>query len=293
MTKEQLFKNYIYPIATLSGAIIGVGFFALPYITMKVGIWIMLAYFFALGFLVILIHLMYGQVALKTPDFKRFPGFVNFHLGKWFGRFSLLSTTLGSFGVLLVYLIIGSHFLSSVFLPIFGGSKLLYVFIYFTLASLIIYFGIKIVSKVELGVLIFLLLVLFLIFIKGFSQFSLSNIFISNFKFEISNFFLPYGAVMFSLWGTGMIPEAEEMLGKNKKLIKKIIIFSILIPAVISLFYLFSFRHLGQRHDRVGSGGIKNLFRKWSGEFRNFSRRCHNICRIYHIRAYLEENVNF
>lgn len=239
MTKEQLLKNYIYPIATLSGSIIGVGFFALPYITMKVGIWIMLAYFFALGFLVILIHLMYGQVALKTPDFKRFPGFVNFHLGKWFGRFSLVSTALGSFGVLLVYLIIGSQFLSSVFLPIFGGSKLLYVFIYFALASLIIYFGIKIVSKIELGVLVFLLLVLFWIFIKGFSQIKIDNLFIGNTDFGIKNLFLPYGAIMFSLWGTGMIPEAEEMLGKNKKLIKKIIITSILIPAVIYLFFVF------------------------------------------------------
>src|SRR3989344_7224115 len=180
MVKKGLLRNYIYPIATLSGSIIGVGFFALPYITLKVGILTMLAYFLVLGFLVTLIHLMYAEVALKTPDFKRLPGFVGFHLGKWFGRLSLFFTTVGSFGVLLVYLIIGSDFLSNVFLPILGGNKLLYVFIYFALASLIIYFGIKIVSKVELGVICFLLLVLVLIFIKGFSQIKISNLFIGN-----------------------------------------------------------------------------------------------------------------
>ena len=239
MVNEELFKNYIYPVATLSGSIIGVGFFALPYITLKVGIWIMLAYFLVLGFLIILIHLMYGEIALKTPDFKRFPGFVGFHLGKWFGRLSLILTTMGSFGVLLVYLIVGSDFLSNVFLPIFGGSKILYAFIYFTLASLIIYFGIKIVSKIELAVLCFLLLVLFLIFIKKFSQFNLNNIFITNIDLGIKNLFLPYGAIMFSLWGMGMIPETEEMLGRNKKLIKNIIIAAILIPAVIYLFFIF------------------------------------------------------
>ncbi|MEK7541099.1 MAG: aromatic amino acid transport family protein [Patescibacteria group bacterium] len=243
---KKFLESYIYPVATLSGAIIGVGFFSLPYITMKVGIWVMLAYFLVLGSLIILIHLMYGEVALKTPDFKRFPGFVNFHLGKWFGRFSLVSTVLGSFGVLLVYLIIGSQFLSSIFLPIFGGSKLLYVFIYFALASLIIYFGIKIVSKVELGVLVFLLSVLVLIFIKGFSQIKIDNLFIENIDFGIKDLFLPYGAIIFSLWGTGMIPEAEEMLNKNlfarqagKKLIKKIIIIAILIPTAIYLFFIF------------------------------------------------------
>jgi len=239
MFKQQFFKNYIYPIVTLSGAIIGVGFFALPYIAMKSGIFLMLAYFFVLGFLIILIHLMYSEVALKTPDFKRFPGFVNFHLGEWLGRFSFVSTTLGSFGVLLVYLIIGSEFLSSVFLPIFGGSKLLYVFAYFIAGSLIIYFGIKIVSRIELGVLVFLILVLFLILIKGFTQIKISNFFIGNVDFGIKNLFLPYGAIMFSLWGTGMIPEAEEMLGKNKKPIKKIIAIAILIPAIIYLFFIF------------------------------------------------------
>jgi amino acid permease len=239
MFSKNIFQNYVLPIATISGSIIGVGFFSLPYIALKSGIWLILAYFLVLVFLIILIHLIYGEVALKTPDFKRFPGFVGFHLGKWPGRFSLVSSTLGSFGVLLVYLIIGSQFLSSVFFPILGGSKLLYVFIYFALASLIIYFGIKIVSKVELGVIIFLLLILFLILIKGFSQIKIDNLFIGNIDFRIKNLFLPYGAIMFSLWGTGMIPEVEEMLGKNKKLIKKIVTVAILIPAVIYLFFIF------------------------------------------------------
>ncbi|PIR07544.1 hypothetical protein COV54_00500, partial [Candidatus Jorgensenbacteria bacterium CG11_big_fil_rev_8_21_14_0_20_38_23] len=65
----------IYAIATLSGTIIGVGLFALPYITLKVGFWVMLCYFLVLGALVILIHSFFGELALKTPDYKRLPGF--------------------------------------------------------------------------------------------------------------------------------------------------------------------------------------------------------------------------
>ena len=65
----------IYAIATLSGTIIGAGLFALPYITLKVGFWMILAYFLLLGGVVILIHLFFGELALKTPDFKRLPGF--------------------------------------------------------------------------------------------------------------------------------------------------------------------------------------------------------------------------
>ncbi|MDO8486617.1 MAG: aromatic amino acid transport family protein [Candidatus Staskawiczbacteria bacterium] len=238
MERKELFRNYIYPIATISGSIIGAGFFALPYITLKVGIWIMLLYFLILGFLVILINLIYGEIAIKTPDFKRLPGFVGFHLGKWPGRLSSVLNIAGSFGVLLVYLIIGSDFLFNVFSSVFGGSKILYIFIYFALASLIIYFGIRIVSRVELGVICFLLLVLISIFIKDFSQIKIYNFFIKNPNFGIKDLFLPYGTIIFSLWGTGMIPEMEEMLGKNKRLIKKIIIIATLVPIIIYLFFI-------------------------------------------------------
>ncbi|MBI2050138.1 MAG: hypothetical protein HYT35_01635 [Candidatus Staskawiczbacteria bacterium] len=235
-----MIKNYILPVATLSGSIIGVGFFSLPYVTLKAGVGPTLAYFLVLGFLVVLIHLMYGKIALKTPDFKRMPGFVGFHLGRWPGRLSLVLTTAGSLGILLVYLIVGSDFLSSVFLPIFGGSNLLYLFVYFALASLIVYFGIKVVSKVELGVICFLLFTLVLIFIKGFSQIKISNFFIESADAGFKNLFLPYGAIMFSLWGAGMIPEIEEMLRGNKSLVKKIITTAVLLPVAVYLFFIFS-----------------------------------------------------
>jgi len=239
ITKMELYKKYIYPIITLSGSIIGVGFFALPYITLKVGIWIMLAYFVTLGFLVILIHIMYAEIAVKTPDFKRFPGFVDFHLGKWLGRLSSVATAVGSFGMLLIYLIVGSDFLANIFMPVWGGGKILYVFLYFISASIVIYFGIKMISKIELGAICFLLIVFLLILIKSFSQIKIGNFFLSTEGIGIKNLFLPYGAVMFALWGTGMIPETEEILRGNKKSIKKVIIVSILIPAIIYLFFIY------------------------------------------------------
>lgn len=104
----------IYAIATLSGTIIGVGLFALPYITLKVGFWVMLCYFLVLGALVILIHSFFGELALKTPDFKRLPGFAKFHLGNWGERIALISTILGIFGAILAYLIVGGGVLNRI-----------------------------------------------------------------------------------------------------------------------------------------------------------------------------------
>ena len=87
---KNIFKNYVYPIATLAGSIIGVGFLSLPYITLKVGSIAMLFYFIALAAVVVSIHVMFGQISLKTPDHKRFPGFVEFYLGQWPKKIALV-----------------------------------------------------------------------------------------------------------------------------------------------------------------------------------------------------------
>ena len=139
---KDLFKNYIYPIAVFSGGMIGVGFLSLPYITLQSGIWLMLFYFLIITALIVVINLIFCDISLKTPDFKRFPGFVGHYLGKWPEFFTMILMILGTFGVLLIYLLIGGQFLTSVFQPLFSGSELTYVLIYFFVVSIIIYFDI-------------------------------------------------------------------------------------------------------------------------------------------------------
>ncbi len=256
---KSLFKNYIYPIATLSGSIIGVGFLSLPYITLKVGTWLMLFYFVVLTLLVVSIHVIVGKISLKTPDFKRWPGFVGFYFGDWAKKIIIVPMVLGSFGVLLAYLIVGSQFLNAIFSPIFGGSLILYVFLYFVILSLAVYFGVKAVSRLEFWAIILLFVSIFLIFTKGFSQINLSNIFIMP-KLQFSNFLLPYGAILFSLWGTSLIPEAEEMIRGHKQSLKKIVIIGTLIPAVIYLLFIFLVLGItGSQTTESALIGVKNV----------------------------------
>jgi amino acid permease len=235
MNIKKLIKNYIYPISVFAGGMIGVGFMSLPYIAMKSGIWLTLFYFIVLTALVVSINLIFSEISLKTPDFKRFPGFVGYHLGKYAEIFSIISMISGTMGILLVYLIVGGQFLNSALSPIFGGTILSYTFIYFFVASIIIYFDIKIISKIWIWVLGFLFLSVAFIFLKGFDQIRLENLFDYSKGINYNNLFLPYGPLLFSLWGVGLIPETEEMIIGKKKNLKKIIISSTLI---VSLFYL-------------------------------------------------------
>ena len=153
---KDLFKNYVYPIAVFSGGIIGVGFLSLPYIAMKAGIWIVLFYFIFLAGIVILLNRIFSEISLKTPDFKRFPGFAKHYFGKWGGLIALICTIISSVGVLLVYLLVGGKFLSDIFSPLIGGNQSLYTLFYFFAGSIIIFLGIKLIARAEVWILSFL-----------------------------------------------------------------------------------------------------------------------------------------
>jgi amino acid permease len=243
MVLKDLFKNYVYPIAVFCGGMIGVGFLSLPYIALTAGIWLIIFYFIVLIALVITLNLIFADISLKTPDFKRFPGFVGVYLGKWGKLIAVISMVVGTYGVLLAYLIIGGEFLNDVFNPFFGGSALIYTLVYFLLGSIIIYFGIKVIARVEFVILTVLFISLLFIFLEGFTQIKLSNVFNGglshNLQIGIKNFFLPYGPILFALWGIGIIPDIEEMLIGKKKSMKKIITIATFIVAIFYLLFIF------------------------------------------------------
>ena len=251
-------RKMILAIATISGTTIGVGFFSLPYVASRVGFWAMLGYFFVVGFMVLVIHMMFGDLALKTPDFLRLPGYAGVYLGKWGKSIALITIILGFFGTLLVYIIVGGEFLTFLLSPILGGTKILYTAIYFLTGACLIFIGIGAISKIELGGLIIRILVLLFILIKGAAFFKIKNLFPDIEKID---FFLPYGPLLFSLWGVAMIPEVEEMLGDNKNLLKKIIPAATLIPLIIYiLFVILVVGISGQGTSAEAIIGLKNYF---------------------------------
>jgi len=253
----------IYAVATLSGTIIGVGLFSLPYITLKVGFWLILLYFLILGSLVIIIHLFFGQLALETPDLKRLPGFAKYHLGDFAEKIAIFSTIIGGFGTILAYLIVGGEFTKELIFPIFGNKDLIYTIFYFAIGALLIFFGIKAIAKVEFWGLVGFFIILIVIFFRGKNLINLENLLIDNGKLKLENFFLPYGPILFSLWGLSLIPEAEEILEGKKHLFKKAIIISLLIPIFIYLFFIYLILGItGSQTTETALAGLENFLDK-------------------------------
>lgn len=228
-------RKFALAVATLTSAIIGTGFFILPYVASQTGFAITLVYFAVLGGLVLLVHLMFAQVALKTPDFLRLPGFAQFHLGKWGKKAALVSIAMGSYGTLLIYLIMGGNFLANLLQPVLGGSVLFYTLAYYLFAAAFIYFGIRPLAKINFADLIAFGVVIVAVFASG-RQFWHAGNFLTT--ANLSNVFLPYGPLLFALWGATMIPEIEEMLGEKKeKLLKKVVFWSVLISGIFYLLF--------------------------------------------------------
>jgi len=229
----------IYAISTLTGTIIGVGIFSLPYITLKAGFWTVFLYFFVLGTLVSIIHLIFGELSLKTPDYKRLPGFAKIYLGNVGEKIAYISTILGTLGAILAYLIVGGEFLENLLSPIFGGNRLFWTTVYFLCGAFLIFLGIKAIAKIELWCLILFFLILVFLFFEGKGLINVENLFIKKWDLKFENFFLPYGPILFSLWGAGLIPEIEEMLKDKKSSLKLIIFLSILISIIVYLFFIY------------------------------------------------------
>ena len=226
--------RFLKALAVFVGTIIGVGIFGLPYVASRAGFFIVAAYFLLMSFIIVLIHLLYGRVALGTKNAYRLPGFAGEYLGTFWKRISLIIIGLGLVGAVIAYLIVGGSFLESFFVPYLGGNNLIYTLLFFGAGAYLISRDIKSISRVELYLLALLLAIIIAFFVKA-----VPFIDLDNFKgMDLAFAALPYGVIVFSLWGSSIIPELEEMLDSDKKILNRVIVSGILLSAVVYLFFI-------------------------------------------------------
>jgi len=223
-------KNFILAVASLIGTIIGAGVFGIPYVMAKSGILFCLFYFLVLGATVFLLHLFFGEVVLRTKQKHRLVGYTGKYLGKKAKALAAFATIFGTIGALLIYIILGGHFLKLIFpfsLSLFQLSLFLWVVL-----SFFIFLGMKSIAWIQLLMNAGFLGAVLLIFFYSFPKIDIGNFILADSKY----IFLPYGVVLFSLVGWNAIPEIEAILIKKKNL-KKVIFWAIAIS--LSFYFLF------------------------------------------------------
>lgn len=230
-------KKFWATTFTLTGTIIGAGILGLPYVFAQSGFLIGIFWLVVLGAVMIFINLALGEITLRTKGAHQLSGYAEKYLGSW-GKYAMFFAMLfGIYSALLAYLIGEGESFSRLFPgninPIFFGIA------FWLVMTLLLREGLKGLKKIETWGVIGIIVIVLGIFIKFIPQVQPSNIL----TFNLSNFALPIGVVMFSLLGFTSIPELRQEIKGQEKFFKKAIVVGTLIP--IFLYILFSLIFVG------------------------------------------------
>ncbi len=235
-------KRFWEAVATLMGTTIGAGVLGMPYVVAKAGLVIGLIEIVLIGFVIILLNLLLGEIVLRTRGNHQLTGYAEKYLGKAGKKIMTLTMVFGIYSALTAYLIGVSNELAKLFsisnLPV--ASNIVYGLAYFFVVALLIYSGLKAIEKSEL--LLVGIIVCIIVLVSGVAIFSPGF----SIKPGISisrNIIYPYGVIFFAYLGSVAIPEMKEELGKDRKSLKKAILFGGFI--VMLIYMLFSTAIIG------------------------------------------------
>jgi amino acid permease len=247
-------KPFILAISVLISTIVGVGMFGLPYIGSQSGFGIAALILLFLTMIIATVHLLYGEIVCRTGGKHRLVGYAELYLGHWGKKIVSISVVVGFYGSLLVYIIVGGDFLGAMFSGIIGVPPIFFNLAFFIIGAIAIYGGLRLIAKIDLLMGALLIIMVLLFFCLGFSQIKMDNLKTLNWN----NFFLPYGATLYSLAGLSAIPEIKDFFkkGENKKY-RKVILWGTLIPA--SLYFLFTLTVIGLTGSKTTEESILGL----------------------------------
>jgi len=246
-------KNYISAIAAMVGSIIGAGIFAVPYAIHQAGVLSLLIYLPVLAYFAYFLNNIYAEIILSTKERHRMPGYMKKYYGKNLKRVALFVTSLSLNLGLLSYLLMGGDFLRELMSQGDVGGASFYVGVLFIIGAVITFSGVKLISKMELLMSVFLFLVVGLLAWRSLPFLTLSNYSL----FEWKNILLPYGPIFFAVGGTSAVPVVCKILARQRDKIKSAIFWGSLIPA--SLTFVFALMVVGVTGELTSPEALSGL----------------------------------
>jgi len=238
-------------LAVLVGTQIGAGVLGLPYAAAKVGL------IPAIGVLIGVMALMLGTAFITLRFSAEMGGaqmstIANRTLGRAGGWLMYLSITLMSFGALLAY-VAG---MGQVFSSLFGVSDTVGGFIFWALASIVVYHGLEASGKTEL-IMSYLMLALFV----GVTLMLVPHAKLENGLYaDLSGILSITGVAIFALGCHTIIPDVYKGLGSYERT-KRVVVLAFLIPTAIYAVFMASFLLVfGRGTPQVATQGLEVLY---------------------------------
>lgn len=238
---------------SLVGGVIGVGMFGIPFAFMQAGFVVGLLYLLVLGVVFMTMLMMYSEVVLATPGRHQLSGYMARAFGKRWGAVGALITLCGNWGALVAYVLVGGQFAHVLLHGWIGGTVFLYQLVFMIMGFLVALRGIATVARVETLLVGMLILVILLLAVGGAPHVQWA--FLST--LTPHKFFLPYGVVLFSFGGIGIVPELRDVLGRHHAHLRRVIPWSYVV--ILALYALFAFAVIGVSGPATTSEAIEGL----------------------------------
>lgn len=247
-------RRYIEATLLLSAMIIGVGMFGIPFSFAKAGFWLGTLELVVLTGIILLFHLLYGEIVLQTSTFHRLPGYVRIHLGKSASLVSWFSALFGISGTLLAYVVLSALFLNNLFQSAWSGSsEFFWAFAVVAATALITFFPLRREPVINGILTAFLILFVIALIIFLSPHVELANVT----GFHVREAIVPYGILLFALSGGVVIPDLITLLGRDRRRVRSAIALGTIIPAV--LYFFFAFVVVGALGSAVSEEAIAGL----------------------------------
>lgn len=226
--------NFWYAVATLAGTIVGVGMFGLPYAAWRAGFFVELLYLATFTLVFIALHLMFGEVILRTNAKHNLLGYAALYLGAGSKRVLRIIEIAGIIGGLMAYLLVGAEFLRIVTDGMFPRAWQAIV-VFWVIANGVLFFGLKAIKGSEALMLLGMVAAIAVLWIFGFPLMESENFFHVN----AGSILFPYGITLFALAGTAAIPLVRDIVRNQEGLMKRAIVAGTIIPAVFYALFIF------------------------------------------------------
>ena len=223
---------FFHAVFLLIGTTLGAGVFALPYVFSRSGWLPSLLGIIILGTIMIVLNLFYSLIILRTDGDHQLPGYVKKYLGKKAANLSLWAMLLALNGALLAYVILGGEFLALSLGRLAGNF---YRFWFCLLGFWLFWRGFKSLAKINTW-LTAVLVLLMIVIPTSLVRFIRPENYILITKTPL--FF--WGAALFSLTSFSVIPEIEEVLRRQKYLLRPVVLAGGLLSILLYLVFGFS-----------------------------------------------------
>ncbi|MCL5435802.1 MAG: hypothetical protein M1275_01855, partial [Patescibacteria group bacterium] len=171
----------------------------------------------------------------KTALPHQLVGYVGKYLGATWRRWVFFGLILETYGVMAAFIVAEGQVLAT----IFGGSVFGFSLLFFFCMSVISYFGLRLIAKLDLLLALTAAAVIIALAFASWSYINFENFL----KTDLSGLLPAYGVVLFSFLGVAAVPQMRLALAGREKNFFRAVVFGSLIPMV--LYLLFTFAVLG------------------------------------------------